>query len=210
MKTICTAIAALAIFAHSTPAHAADEQVVAVGDSITYGVGASDPDRQSWPALIGAERAAVPSGCIVTDPCVGGVRPALETYGRVVLASKPDVVIVAYGMNDLVWSTPWEILAGLREVKRRNDARGVETFVATLTPIAERVFGLNPYRVRLNDLIRDRFAAWRVIDFDAALLSPRGHLPKRFDSGDNLHPNTRAYRKMANVAARALAAVPRG
>lgn len=192
-------------------AHAKPEKVVAFGDSITHGGGSAHPGYQSWPRRIGARRAAVPSGCLVTsaDLCVGHLRPALDTYGRVVLNEKPDVVIVAYGMNDLIHSTPREILAGIREVKDRNEARGVDTYVATLTPISYKVFGLNPYRVELNDLIRTRFAKWRVIDFDAALISKRGHLPARFDSGDNLHPNARAYRVMARMAKRALAVRPR-
>jgi lysophospholipase L1-like esterase len=211
MKTIAT-IATTALLLtgglFSTPANAEGSQddlrVVAVGDSITYGVGTYNPDRYSWPSRIGAERSAVPSGCLVTgDPCAGDTRPALEVYDRV-LAQKPDVVIVAYGMNDLVHSGPRQIVAGLREVKRRNDAHGVETYVATLTPISFRVFGLNSYRVAVNDLIRKRFPEWRVIDFDAALISNRGHLPARFNSGDDLHPNARAYKVMAKVAAKAL------
>ena len=210
MKTIATLAATILIGLglHATPASAAERdsgsvveqpRIVAFGDSITFGGGSSNPDRQSWPSRIGAIRAAVPSGCLVTVN--GPTKPAIVTYGRVVLSKRPDIVIVAYGMNDLIHSTGHEIYAGLRKVERRNTARGIVTYVATLTPVGERVWGLNETRTELNDLIRSRFAAWRVLDFDAALRTRTGRLDARFDSGDNLHPNARGYKVMARLVA---------
>lgn len=183
------------------PAHA-DETVVAVGDSITHGGGTYDPERFNWPQQMGAEVIAVPGGCIVTEVCEGPL-PS-QGYRHDVLAEHPDVVILAYGMNDLIHSSAEEIVAGLKDLRRRNAKRGVATFVATLTPVGERVWGLDSHRVELNNLIRQRFAAWRIIDFSAALIGPDGRLPARYDSGDNLHPNARAYKKMAWTARRAL------
>lgn len=189
----------------TAPAHADEQHVVAFGDSIANGGGTYNPDRYAWPTLMGAERTGVPGGCLVTtaDLCGSHMRPAIGFYGRTVLSQRPDVVIVAYGMNDLVHSTPSQIRDGIRALKDHNDRRGIETYVATLTPLGDRFFGLNRYRVRLNTLIRRSFGS-HVIDFDAALISPVGDLPNRFDSGDNLHPNARAYKVMAKVARTAL------
>lgn len=201
MKTGIIAGIVLALLSMGAPAHAEPEpSVVAVGDSIT--LGADVPRAQRWPVRIGASTVAVGGGCLVTVGCVG--HPALRDYGRTVLTRQPEVVIVAYGMNDLIHSSAQEIVAGLKEVRRRNAARGVVTFVATLTPVRERAMGLNPARKELNQLIRKRFACWRIIDFSAALAAPGGRLDARYDGGDGLHPSARGYAAMAREARRTI------
>lgn len=186
------------------PAHAGSEKVIAVGDSITHGSGTYAPRWYSWPKRMGAVKVAMPGGCIVTDECPGPL--ASEYYDRDVLSKRPDVVIVAYGVNDLIHSSAREIVAGMKELRRRNAERGAVTFIATLTPLGERVWGLDSHRVELNNLIRKRFAPWRVIDFDAALRGPDGRLPAEHDSGDNLHLNAAGYKVMAWTATRSLRA----
>ena len=186
------------------PAQAGEPAIVAAGDSITNGGGTAHPRRDSWPAIMGIGAAGVGGACIVTEGCASGTPPFVKTYNRDVLARKPDVVIVAFGMNDLYLSTPKEITDGMKELKRRNDARGIVTYVATLTPVGDRMKALDPARKELNQRIKKRFDAWRVIDFNAALRGPGGRLPSRYDSGDGLHPNARAYGVMARVAWRTL------
>jgi lysophospholipase L1-like esterase len=193
-----------AILALTTgPAPAADRSVriIAMGDSITYGVGTPDPDSQSWPAQIGAERVAYPGGCIVTPGCFGYPTTAVEVYPSMVLAKDPDIVFIAYGVNDLVWSPARRIMAGLRQIVRMNEARCIPTLVATLTPLRAG-HGLEPYRADLNRRIHN--FGDRVVDFDAALAAPDGTLPPIYDSGDGLHPNPAAYEVMANVARAAI------
>lgn len=172
-------------------AHAQPEKVVAFGDSITKGRG-----DQSWPRGIGARRVANAGAGLVGARA--GHRPAIETYRSTVLAQRPDVVIVAYGINDLGWSSTRDIMMALRQIKHWNKVRGVETWIATLTPLGADPWNLNPQRVELNERIRSSF--YRVIDFEAALAGPQGRLPKRYDSGDGLHPNALAYKKMAKAA----------
>ena len=166
----------------ANPAQAAEDttRVVVFGDSITFGVGADAPRRNSWPALVGAKRVARSGGCLVTADCFGRA-PAIDTYDRRVLSKRPDVVVLAYGINDLLaGGTSREIIAGMRQVIRENRALGIRTYVATVTP------------VRL------------AIDFDRVLLGPNGNLPRRYDSGDGIHPNALGYRAMAREYARVI------
>jgi lysophospholipase L1-like esterase len=180
-------------------ARARRPRIVAVGDSITWGIGTAHPGRQGWAGRLGAQRVAHIAGCLVTS-CWHQL-PAVETWRRQVLILHPDVVIVAYGFNDLVWSPSRRIMLGLRSVVRMDAKRGVRTFVATLTPLHPG-HALEPYRTDLNARIRRVFAA-QLVDFDAAL-AVDGVLPPQYDSGDGLHPNVAGYRVMAHVAEWAL------
>jgi lysophospholipase L1-like esterase len=181
--------------AHELGRTARDPLVVAVGDSITWGVGTAHPGRQGWPGRIGAQRVAHISGCLVNS-CWHQL-PAVDTWRRQVLVLHPDVVIVAYGFNDLVGSRSRRIMIGLRRVLRMDTGHGITTYVATLTPLHPG-HALEPFRADLNARIRRVFGA-ELIDFDDAL-AVDGVLPIEYDSGDGLHPNAAGYRVMAHVA----------
>jgi lysophospholipase L1-like esterase len=201
MKHVAALFAAI-LFATITPnAATADDRVVAFGDSITYGVGVKHPERDSWAALIGAQRVARSGGCLVVSGCFGR-GAAISTYGRV-LSKRPDVVVLAYGINDLLaLGTVEQLVDGIRSIIRTNRARGIRTYVATITPIRMTI-AFDPTRVAYNEKIRSAFGD-RVIDFDAALVGASGNLPRRFDSGDGVHPNRRGYAVMAREAGRVL------
>ena len=193
----------LVLLAQLSPAPA-DPVIVAVGDSITQGAGSKDPGVQSWPALIGAHRAGEGGGCVISDPCFSGQAPMVQTFDASVLAQHPDIVVIAYGIND-IYSGPEAIFEGLKELAHRTRAAGARPYVATVTPQRGKQHeAYHSIRSKLNRMIRQHFGA-RVIDFDKALRNPRGKMWPRFDSGDGLHPNADAYEVMAGVAARALA-----
>lgn len=199
-------IGALLLLLSPTAAHAESERVVVVGDSITGGAGTFDPARYAWPTRLGFERSTTNGGCIVTSGCFGGVSPAVATYDTDVLAASPDVVVIAFGINDITANDVRmvDILAGMEEMAAKNDALGIETYVATVTPVrGTRFRWFDMKRRALNRLIRDRFGD-HVIDFDHALVAKSGRLQKQYDSGDKLHPNAHAYSVMAKVAAAAM------
>lgn len=205
MRTMLVTLMAIIFGLLATPAHAEKPtdapRIVAFGDSITEGVGTKNPARESWPALIGAKRVARAGGCLVTEGCFGR-NAAIGTYDRRVLPKRPDAVIVAYGINDLISgasSTP-EIVKGIRSLVRENRALGIKTYVATVTPVRMEI-DFDPTRVEFNKAVRAAFPADRIIDFDRALVGPNGNLPRRFDSGDGIHPNGAGYRVMARTAA---------
>lgn len=207
MKTIATLIAALLIATGATSVCAADDtkptqdtqHIVVVGDSITGGGGTHNPDAHAWPTRIGVERVTTNGGCIVTTGCFGGASTALSTYDRDVLSKSPDTVVIGFGINDLTADdvSVRTIFGAIEEMAADNDVLGIETYVATVTPIrGVRFRDYDQDRQRLNQLITKRFGD-HAIDFNSALVAKSGRLQKQYDSGDKLHPNPHAYRVMA-------------
>lgn len=197
-------IAFILLLVSPTAAHAADDEVIyAVGDSITQGDSAPH-EWQSWPSRIGALKEGRTGGCLVVPKCWKTQEPMIATYHDKVLTKRPDVVILAYGINDLVTGvvSPRDIADAMHRIERRNDRRGIATYIATLTPTKEVLFGMvGRQRVELNRLIRTEFKG-RVLFFSRLLTDPtNGLLADEYDSGDGLHPNALAYRLMAREAA---------
>lgn len=178
------------------------ETVYAVGDSITQGGGAAH-EWQAWPDRIGALKEGRKGGCLVVTPCWKQTSMSLQYHDKV-LAKHPDVVIMAYGINDLATGavSPEDIVDGLRRIDRQNTRRGIDTYFATVTPVGIELWGVvGPQRIVLNRLIRAEFGD-RVLHFSRLLTDPAsGLLAEEFDSGDGLHPNASAYKLMAREAA---------
>lgn len=184
-------------------ARAAEPEVVyAVGDSITQGVG-TQHEWQSWPARIGAQREGESGGCLIVSPCFKHESMTLQYHDKV-LAQHPDVVILAYGINDLAsgQASPEMLIAAMKRIEKRNAKRGIDTYVSTLTPTGELIFNmLGRERILLNRMIRTEFKG-RVVHFSRLLTDPtNGLLAEAYDSGDGLHPNAAAYKLMARKAA---------
>lgn len=198
-----TGIVAVILLFLMTPvaASAESEVVYAVGDSITQGVGA-DKEWQAWPARIGANKEGREGGCLVVD-CFRHKSMTLKYHDKV-LVQHPDVVILAYGINDLAsgLASPRDIADAMHRIERRNTRRGISSYFATLTPTSELLFGMiGLERIELNRLIRTEFRG-HVLFFSRLLTEPTtGLLADEYDSGDGLHPNALGYRLMARKAA---------
>jgi len=73
---------------------------VAIGASDTVGVGATDPSKGSWPALLGAR---LPAGTSYTNLGVSGSLAAQATTQQLpaALAARPTLVTIWLAVNDL-------------------------------------------------------------------------------------------------------------
>jgi lysophospholipase L1-like esterase len=109
------------------------------------------------------------------------------------------------------------IIAGYRQVVTRVHAHGIPIFAATITPFGMREEddgdnvdeSLTAYshptrdrtRRRVNDWIRTSGLFDAVIDFDQVIRDNGdwGVLKREFDSGDRLHPNTEAFKALADA-----------
>jgi lysophospholipase L1-like esterase len=201
--------------------------VVALGDSITDGVGSPIGANGRWPndlarrldALSGRTLAIVDEGIggnrVLNDtPCCGA--DAVARFERDV-ADTPGArdVILLEGINDIssprhvgrlsaphVAVSALEIVDGYEQIIALAHAAGLRIFGATLTPFEGSRYwtpGGEAERDSVNRWIRTSRAFDGVLDFANVLADPGQPLRMKpaFDSGDHLHPNGAGYRAMA-------------
>ena len=206
------------------PRHAGG--IVALGDSLTDANISTHDSHSSWPSQLARRlhaRGGRPIG--VMNQGLGGNRilfdirgdSGLRRFDRDVLA-QPGVthVIVLLGTNDLR-NRPGKaeeeaqapaMIAGLKQMALRAQARGIKMFAGTLTPFENETFlpgAWNPrreaVRQEVNAWIRTGGAFDAVIDFDAGVRDPEhptAMLPK-WDCGDHLHQSDAGYRHMGDI-----------
>ena len=225
-STLTTRVFLAAIQVEAAPG---TRTVVAIGDSVTDGDGATIDADARWPDFL-AQRLA-PCNVAVLNAGISGARVlrdkmgvnALARFRRDVLA-QPGIraVIVLMGINDIAWkdtplalsdesTTTQELIAGYQQLIARAHARGVRIIGATLTPFEGALedtpmrgyYSADKERVRqrVNDWIRHSGAFDAVIDFDAILRDPTHptRLRPAYDSGDHLHPGDAGNRAMAEA-----------
>jgi lysophospholipase L1-like esterase len=204
----------------------ADGTVVALGDSITDGVGSTIGGNARWPNDL-AQRLDARAGptLSVVDEGIGGNRvlAASRVFGVSAEArfardalDQPGVrgIIVLEGINDIGFSarparpagviSADRIIAGYERMIAEAHARHIRIFGATLLPFQ----GAGYYtpqgeatREAVNTWIRTSGAFDGVIDFDKEMRDPAHplRLNPMYDSGDHLHPDDAGYLAMANA-----------
>ena len=201
--------------------------VVALGDSLTDGNGATPGANTRWPdALaerlagrgVGVLNAGISGGRLMKD---GMGRAALERAGRDVFA-QPGVraVVVLLGTNDIGWpGGPFapqepamraeELILGFRQLIEMAHAHNVRIVAGTIPPNERGLEGTgleghhspekDKVRQAVNHWIRESGAFDAVADFDALLRDPARPIRMKasMDSGDHLHPGDAGYKAMA-------------
>jgi lysophospholipase L1-like esterase len=203
--------------------------VVALGDSITAGVGSALGANASWPDDLARRLNALPGATLsVVDEGIGGNRvlndspccgvSAVSRFGLdVVRQTRARTVILLEGVNDLGFSqkhdslsaphtdvSAAQIIAGYRQIIAQAHAHRLRIIGCTLTP-----FKGARYWTPAAERKRDAINAWilssgafdGVIDFASVLGEPGDpqRLNPAYDSGDHLHPNDAGYRAMAGA-----------
>ncbi|WP_086821303.1 SGNH/GDSL hydrolase family protein [Allokutzneria sp. NRRL B-24872] len=195
--------------------------VVALGDSITDGVGGTASTNSRWPDFLADRLLARPkplqlgvlnSGISANRVLLDGGNPsagvnALARLDRDVLTSTGvRTVIMLEGIND-IQQTPnqtdaAQIVAGMRQVVQQAHARGIRVLGGTLTPFKgwrSYTETLEATRAKVNELIRSGTVFDGVIDFDKAVRDPQDpqKIRAEYDSGDRLHPGDAGFKAMA-------------
>lgn len=191
--------------------------VVAVGDSITDGMGAAP--GQSWPDVLGARLddaggtttmavlgAGISGNRLLADggPHHGDV--PLTRFDRDVTAVDGATDVVLHiGTNDIAAGrSVVDIAAGLQHFAERARTAGKRVFLTTVTPSETGAHGTPAAvaaRQELNAWVREHGSAYAdgVFDFAAAVADPArpSRLAPPFDAGDGLHLSAAGYRALA-------------
>ncbi len=203
--------------------------VVALGDSITDGVGSPTDANARWPNFLAARLDARPGPTLaVVDAGIGGNRVlngarccgpgAVARFQRDV-GEQPGArdVILFEGINDIGFSqshgaltaphtnvSALAIVEGYERIVTLAHTDGLRVFASTLTPFQGARYWTpagEAKRQAVNHWIRTSGAFDGVIDFARAVAEPGDpeRLNPRFDSGDHLHPNAAGYQALADA-----------
>jgi lysophospholipase L1-like esterase len=203
--------------------------VVAIGDSITDGHGATTDGNDRWPDLLAARLRGSGMGDVgVVNAGIGGGRLLRDGIGpNLVARFDRDVLgragathaIVMIGVNDLgvLHRDQQDDAAGRthmlddleraqRQLVERAHEKGVCVIGGTITPfVANNYYKAGPDnehdRQAYNKWMRESGVFDAVADFDAALRDPAQPelFAKQYDSGDGLHPSPAGFRAMAQA-----------
>lgn len=201
--------------------------LVAFGDSITEGAGASPGKGMSWPDQLARLLADEKAGrCwAIANAGISGNRllhdgrgpNALARFDRDVLSvAGATHVVILEGINDIGKVSQPErqyqqvsaerIIGAYRQLLDRAKARGLKVMIGTLLPYEGAAYADaagEERRQAVNRWMRDNARLFdAVIDFDGAMQEPGQPTVMRLSDqiGDHLHPNDAGYARMAAAA----------
>lgn len=183
-------------------------RIACFGDSIT-GVYYHTGSQRAWCDMLGiALRGAYPKAKVeMINAGIGG-HTTVDALGRIdqdVIAIKPDLVVVMFGMNDVTRVDPEAFQANLDEIAERCLAAGAAVVLCTPNSVYE-----NPSRTnaRLKDLahrvkrvaiarnlpVVDCFKAWQDI-------RRQDETEWMLMMSDTIHPNMNGHKRFAELIA---------
>ncbi len=195
------------------PVHA----VVAVGDSITDGVGTAPDAQARWTDALAARLAAAGGGATMAVLNAGisrnelladgiGGPPPQARFARDVAATPGATdVVLNIGTNDIAAGRDAvAIEAGLARFADAAREAGKRVFLTTITPSVAGAHG-TPRAIATRDAVNawvrahGRELAAGVVDFAAAVADPAQpqRLASAADAGDGLHLSAAGYRALA-------------
>jgi len=195
------------------PVHA----VVAVGDSITDGVGTAPDADARWTDALATRLAAAGGETTMTvlnagisrnellADGVGGPPPQARFAGDVTGALGATDVVLNVGTNDIAAGRDAAAIeAGLVRFADAARAAGKRVFLTTITPSTAGTHG-TPQAVATRNAVntwirtQGRAHAAGVVDFAAAVADPAhpDRLAPAADAGDGLHLSAAGYRALA-------------
>jgi len=195
------------------PVHA----VVAVGDSITDGVGTAPDADARWTDALAARLSAAGGDTTMTvlnagisrnellADGVGGPPPQARFAGDVTGALGATDVVLNIGTNDIAEGRDAAAIeAGLVRFADAAQAAGKRVFLTTITPSTAGTHG-TPQAVATRNAVntwirtQGRAHAAGMVDFAAAVADPAhpDRLAPAADAGDGLHLSAAGYRALA-------------
>lgn len=197
-----------------------ENAVVAIGDSITDGVGSGEDTNERWSDALAArltaaggaaDMAVLNAGISRNELLAGSAEDGdspLQRFDRDVAgAAAATDVVLHIGTNDIAAGQGADaIVGGMEQFAERAHADGRRVFLTTITPSTNGAHG-TPAATAVRDavnawvLAHGREYADGVFDFAAAVADPvhPTRLAAAFDSGDGLHLSPTGYRALAGA-----------
>lgn len=211
--------------------------IVAFGDSITDGFGASVDAYATWPDLLAVRLASADPATAVVNAGISGNRltaaggagpTGLDRLDRDVLAQAgARTVIVLLGSNDIAGGADAvTVVDGLQKIADEARTAGLWVVGGTLLPRHGGWGGddaaKDSVRGEVNEFIRSSGAFDAVVDFDAVMRNTDPDYPApdspdaaewlnpAYEVGDRVHPNDAGYAAMAAAIDLTLLRAPAG
>lgn len=165
------------------------EVIVAFGDSLTYGTGASE--HESYPAVLAqlVNRKVVRSG--VPGEVTSGGLARLE---RVIAEYRPALMIVCLGGNDMLHKlADAEIKTNLRQILQAIKGRGISIMLVGVP---------KPALITSAPEFYAELAKEFGIPYEGKIVTDVLYRPDQ--KSDSIHPNAKGYRRMAEAIAELL------
>jgi len=164
----------------------AGDVIVAFGDSLTYGTGASE--QESYPAVL----AQLIGRSVVRAGVPGEVTAqGLQRLPELLDEHKPKLVIVCLGGNDMLRQVnEAEIVSNLRAILRKVKESGAQAVLVGVP---------RPALLTSAPKYYEEIAKEFGIPYEGAVIT--GVLYKSELRSDPIHPNARGYRKIAEALA---------
>jgi lysophospholipase L1-like esterase len=176
---------------------------VAIGASDSAGVGANQPDQESWPAVL---QRKLPSGSKLVNLGVSGslLHQAIDQQLPVALDSDPDLVTVWLAVNDYAARVPLDRYAAdldllLAELRAKTGAAVLVGNVPDLSalPSASRfdLKDVDRWNAAIDETARRHDVT--LVDLRATWREVKEH--PEYISSDGFHPSTVGYQKLADL-----------
>jgi len=200
-------------------------EILAFGDSITYGVGDGTMPGQYVPDItdrgpprgyplrlsgmlgLPVVNAGVPGEEVVG---IGVLEPGVDRFPEVVVGSAADVVIIKEGVNDAVHIQPAAAISeAIQKMINVGRAEGKSVVIATLAPPTGNHASLRPFTESYSASIRELAILNSVplVDTEALFVAncPILEACAYYNLPEGLHPNTIGYDAITEAVAAALA-----
>jgi lysophospholipase L1-like esterase len=181
----------------------------AIGDSVTAGVGV-DSYVDSYPYRVAAALASsTQSGVKLVPFAIPGIRSeyVVGYFLEPVIASKPDIVTLLIGINDIHGNVPKKVFRKHYEeiVRRLTQETTAKIYVINLPYIGTNDLISFPYQYyfnwqtqQYNAIIKDLAEQYSVTYIDLYTSHSQYSLDTKYYARDFFHPNTLGYAQWAN------------
>ncbi len=187
-----------AVTEEKAPLNAANQKIVALGDSFTFGYPGTED--KSWPKRLGDKlgTTVVNKGKIQQT-----TKDLLDRFDQDVVTEDPGIVIIFGGNGDALNGVPLETfqenIQALVEKAKSNHITPVLALPLPYKSVQEDIRNMRKWETEYAET-----AKIRVLDFSTVLMNVEGIYLEGLSGDDGKYPTAKGYEKMGDYAANIL------